>query len=122
MSKKTLNPKDALAHKKVPIGLLPSAGIIYGALAMQHGAEKYGPYNWRETEVALTIYLDAIRRHTLPVLDGQWLDPDSGLPHLGAVIATASIILDANGCGTLVNDLPLPGPAAAILEKYTVKK
>lgn len=117
----SVNPKDILASKKVAVGLLPAAGKIYGALAMCDG-KKYGPYNWREKEVRMTIYCDAIERHLLALRDGEWKDKESDVPHLGHIIASAAIVLDANGIGKLVNDLPPPGPAAAILKKYTKKK
>ena len=117
------NPKDILARHKVALGLLPGAGKIYGALAMNEGIKKgYGPYNWRGKGVLHTVYLDAIERHLDAVRDGQWLDPESKIPHLGHIIASASIILDANSIGKLIDDLPLPGKAAEILDKYEVKK
>ena len=116
------NPKDILASRKVALGLFPRAGKIYGALAMSEGAKKYGPYNWREKGVLHTVYLDAIERHLDAVRDGQWLDPESGFPHMGHIVAGAAIILDANSVGKLINDLPPPGKAAEILDKYEVKK
>jgi len=116
------NPKDILAGRKVALGLLPGAGKIYGALAMSEGAKKYGPYNWREKGVLHTVYLDAIERHLEALRDGQWLDPKSGYPHLGHIVAGAAIVLDANSVGKLINDLPPPGKAAEILDKYEVKK
>ena len=116
------NPKDILAGRKVALGLLPGAADIYGALAMAEGAKKYGPFNWREKGVKHTVYLDAIKRHLLALYDGQWKDSESGIPHLGHIIAGAAIILDANSVGKLINDLPPPGKAAQILDEYEVKK
>jgi len=113
-----VNPKDIQATRKVALGLLPAAGKIYGALAMAQGAAKYGPYNWRDSKVLTTVYLDAIERHLEAIYDGEWCAKDSNVPHLGHIIAGAAIILDANGVGNLVNDLPPPGPAAAILAKH----
>src|SRR5258708_2704701 len=65
----TTNPKDLLGVKKVRLGLLPAATRIYGALAMENGAFKYGPFNWRDKKIRLTIYLDAIERHLLAYRD-----------------------------------------------------
>lgn len=113
------NPKDAVGRRKVPLGLLPAAGKIHGALAAADGARKYGPYNWREHEVLLTIYLDAIERHVEALRDGQNLAPDSHVHHLGHVIACASIVLDALELGKLIDDRPKPGPAAALLDRHT---
>lgn len=114
----TRNPKDLIGIRKVQLGLLPAAGKIAGALAMQDGAAKYGPYNWRSTEVNLTIYLDAIERHLLALRDGEDEARDSGVHHLGHIIACASIILDAQETNNLVDDRPVEGPASRLLEAY----
>ena len=113
------NPKDVFGEAKVHLGLLPAAGKIHGALAMQSGSKKYGPYNWRESNVRMTIYLDAIERHLLALRDGEDLAQDSGVSHLGHIISSASIILDAQATNTLIDDRPPAGPCAKILKEYT---
>lgn len=115
------NPKDLIGIKKVQMNLLPLAGRIYGALAMTNGAEKYGPYNWRDKKVKLTVYLDAIERHLAALYDGQDDAEDSGLPHLAHILANAALLIDAKECGCLIDDRPLPGPAADLLRKYEKK-
>lgn len=120
----TANPKDLLGIKKVQLGLLPAAGTIYGALAMETGAAKYGPYNWRALKVKMTIYLDAIERHLFAIRDGHDLDDGvngGGKPHLGHIIACASILADAIEGGFLIDDRPLPGPAPGLLDKWEKK-
>lgn len=116
------NPKDLVGAKKVPLGLLPAAGIIYGAVAMADGAAKYGPYNWRDKKVRMTIYLDAIERHLLAMRDGEDNASDSHHPHLGHIIACASILADAVEGDFLLDDRPLPGPAARVLAKFDHSK
>jgi hypothetical protein len=115
----SINPKDIAATGRVPLHLLPAAGRIYGALACRDGAEKYGPYNWREKPISLMGYTGAIERHLLAVRDGEDTDQDSLCEHLGHIIATASILLDARECGALIDDRPLPGPAPKLL--HTLK-
>ena len=115
------NPKDLLGVKKVQLGLLPAAGKIYGALAMQDGAKKYGPYNWRDKKVRMTVYLDAMERHLLAMRDGEDTAADSGLPHLAHLIASASIIADAIEGGFLIDDRPPAGPASNLLERFIDK-
>ena len=122
MDNSRTNPKDILATRKVALGLLPAAGRIYGALACAEGAKKYGPYNWRDKSVLISVYLDAIERHLLAIRDGEWKDPKSDIPHLGHIIAGAAIVLDANAVGKLVNDLPPKGMASELLEKYEDNK
>lgn len=99
-----MNPKDIAARRRAPLHLFPSAGLVLGSLAMRDGAQKYGIRNWREKPVSLTAYLGAMRRHILAVLEGEDDAQDSGLPHLAHVIATASILLDAEEAGTLIDD------------------
>lgn len=118
LKKDVSNPKDLLGIKKVQLGLLPAAGKIYGALAMTDGAAKYGPYNWRDKKVRMTIYLDAMERHILALRDGEDCAQDSGCPHLGHIIACAAILADAVEGDFLVDDRPLKGPAQTTLDKF----
>lgn len=115
------NPKDLEGIKKPQIGLLPAAGTLYGALAMQNGASRYGPYNWRTKKIRMTIYLDAMERHILALRDGENTASDSQVPHLGHIIACAAILADAVEGEFLVDDRPPAGPASKIIERYTKK-
>ncbi len=115
-----INPKDAIGAKKAPLRLVPPALLIETAAVMKHGAEKYGPYNWREQPVKLSIYIEAILRHALAVQDGQWVDPESGRPHFAHIAASAGIILDAAANNGLEYDIH-PGPAAELLAAQDVR-
>lgn len=116
------NPKDIAARAKPPLALVPPALTLYVSKAMETGAKKYGPYNWRSTKVKHTVYLEAALRHILAALDGQKLDPESGIPHEAHAAACMGIILDARETATLINDLPPKGPAAEIIAQMTEKK
>jgi Domain of unknown function (DUF5664) len=112
-----INPKDLLGVAKVSITKLPAVGILHGAHAMMNGAEKYGPYNWREKPVIASIYVDAMMRHILAWFDErEECAADSGVKHLGHVIASASIILDAQATGNLGDDRPGQGKGAAVMD------
>ena len=111
---KSMNPKDIAAMDRVPLHLLPKAGMIQAAMACADGARKYGPLNWRDTPISLTGYISAMGRHLAALEDGEDEASDSGLHHLAHVIATASIILDADLCGTLIDDRT-PGHSAELL-------
>ena len=52
--------------------------------------------------------------------DGENKAADSGIHHLGHVMACASILLDAESCGQLNDDRPLPGKAAVAISERTV--
>jgi Domain of unknown function (DUF5664) len=122
VEKESDNPKNIAAKLKVDISLLPSAGIIHGAHACMDGAEKYGPYNWREKDIALRAYAAAATRHIMSWLDGEDIDPQSGVHHLGHAIAGLSIALDAMELGRCIDDRPVKGNAAELLTKISEKK
>lgn len=115
------NPKDLLGMKKVSISKLPPVGIVHGAHGMMNGAVKYGPYNWRGNKVIASIYYDAIMRHAMAFFDGEDIAADSGVTHLGHIIACASILLDAEATGNLVDDRPKGGKTAQVLDKLNVQ-
>jgi len=112
------NPKDLLGIRKVPLNLLPTAGLIHEAMAMKNGAQKYGPFNWRDKKVLSSIYVAACQRHLLAWFDGEELAPDSGLHHLGHAKACLGIILDALETGCLLDDRPLPGATSQLLDRF----
>jgi hypothetical protein len=115
------NPKDLLGVKKVSLHLVPAASKIYQALAMEDGARKYGPYNWRDNKVIATIYVSAAMRHLEQWLDGEECSDDAGVPHLGHAIASIGIIIDALETGNLIDNRPTPGAASALIAKFKKK-
>ncbi len=117
------NPKDSQGIKKVPLHLIPPSALIEEAMCMGDGAEKYGPYNWREEgkPVTVTIYVAAAMRHLLAFMDGEDLDPDSGHLHLGHLRAGIGVVMDAMACGNAIDDRPVKGPATKLLEQHARK-
>jgi hypothetical protein len=113
------NPKDLIGATKPDLSLVPQAALLHTAAAMMDGAQKYGPYNWRQNPVKLRVYVAAAQRHLAQYLDGEDFDPISGVHHLGHAIACAAILLDAKETGNLVDDRPLPGPAGAMIRRWT---
>lgn len=117
------NPKDLLGIKKVQLNLVPASSIIYQALAMEDGAMKYGPYNWRSNKVIASIYVAAAMRHLQAWYDaGETLASDSKKPHLGHALACIGIIVDAIETGNLVDDRPVPGAASKLIAEWEQKK
>lgn len=109
--RKPSNPKDdAAAGTRVDLSLFPHTAIVHGALAMTEGHLKYGGYNYRVVGVKASVYIAALRRHLAKWEAGQNVDPKTLIHELGSVIACASIILDAEECGKLIDDRP---PAVA---------
>ena len=115
------NPKDLVGVKKVQLNLVPAASMIYQAIAMEDGAQKYGPYNWRENKVLASIYLAACQRHLQQWQDGEECASDSKKPHLAHAIACLGILIDAYETGNLVDDRPTEGVASKLLQKWEKK-
>ena len=101
------NPKQALGLSNIPMGLFSDIAIAYGSVAKLNGKEKYGLQNFIGTDVILSIYADAIRRHLAAFMAGEEHDPADGVPHLGAILANVDIILSARAAGTLIDDRSL---------------
>ncbi|KKN48575.1 hypothetical protein LCGC14_0651620 [marine sediment metagenome] len=116
-----VNPKDILGQTKVSLSKVPTAAIIYEALAMVDGAKKYGPFNWRKNKVIASIYVDACLRHVGSWFDGEEIATDSLVHHLGHARACLGILIDALETGNLDDDRPPSGPAARLLEESVVK-
>lgn len=110
-----MNPKDSIGAKKAPIGVVPPALMIGAAEAMQTGAVKYGPFNYRENKVQAVTYYEAICRHLFAWFDGQEVAEDTGVHHLRHVAAGVGILLDALDAGNLIDNRPVKGPSADML-------
>lgn len=121
-SKLATNPKDLIGLTKVPLHLVPPAGLIHEALAMQDGAEKYGAFNWRANAVLASIYVAAALRHIYAWYDGEDVAADSGHHHLGHARACLGIILDALETDSLGDDRPDPGATSRLLERHKKEK
>lgn len=113
------NPKTRFGVTKPNLFLVPPASIIYQALAMQDGARKYGPYNWRGNSVTASIYVAAALRHIMAWMDGEELAADSQKPHLGHALACLGILVDAKETGNLIDDRPLAGATSKLIDGWT---
>ena len=56
------------------------------------GEKYHDPENWRK--VVPEQYKDALYRHWLAYLDGEWLDQESGLPHLWHLDCNAAFLIE----------------------------
>lgn len=117
---KPTNPKDILGSNKMPIHLWPQSATVLGALGLLDGALKYGRSNWRATGVRASIYYDAIQRHLNAWFEGEDIDPDSGLPHMAHLLASAAIIVDAIAAGKFRDDrMAQPGGYRDLIDGLT---
>ena len=102
-----LNPKDAIGSMKwrqftcVPFTVIWEVGV-----AMLEGAKKYGPFNWRKTEVRSSVYVDAALGHITQWQEGEDDDPDSDLSHITKAITTLMVMRDAMIQGKFIDERP----------------
>lgn len=110
-----MNPKKAFGDKKPPLGQLPLIAMIHGALAFFDGKGKYGNRNWRKNPVEAQTYVEAILRHTRLWENGEEFARDTGVHNLGGVIASASLLLDAQANGVLLDNRVVSQAACDLL-------
>ena len=115
------NPKEAIGSLKVPLHLVPRSAKHYLALALEDGARKYGPYNWRTSKVSLSTYTAACERHLDALWDGEDLARDSLIHHAAHVMACMAIVLDAASIGMLVDDRPPSGAVPTLQDEYLAR-
>ena len=98
------DPKGAAGAKKCPLWLIPPHPMEEVAWVHKLGADKYGPFNWRENKVCASTYISAIMRHLNQWRDGKDLDPESNRSHLAHIATSCNIVMDAMHRGTLIDD------------------
>jgi len=109
---KDTNPKDAVGVRKwrqyctVPITVIWELGV-----AMLEGARKYGRHNYRVGGVRGSVYVDAAKGHIDQWVEGEDLDPDSGICHITKAIASLVVMRDSMIRGNFIDDRP---PAVAL--------
>lgn len=70
---------------KIRYSIYPNTVLEDVIKVMMYGAQKYAVDNWKQCE-DLNRYYDAARRHEESYKAGEYLDPESGLPHLAHAI------------------------------------
>ena len=98
------NPKTVQGLKKPAMSCVPPVALLHLAHAMMNGEQKYGRMNWREHTVSSSVYYDAAMRHLMAWFDGETYASDSGVHHLGHVMACCAILLDGESLAVLNDD------------------
>ena len=118
-AKSAENAKNSAGSKKAPLGTTPPIALIALGAAMDDGAKKYGPFNWRSTEVTASVFFNAMARHLLGWYCGEREAADSGIHHLAHLMGGAAIVLDAEFHNVLVDDRPkMPVDGDVIQQLY----
>jgi hypothetical protein len=115
------NPKDAAGDKKLALDIIPWGAILACEPVFKHGAEKYGPLNWREEgqKIGRRAYLTAALRHLFADLEGESVDPESGELHIKHAIAGLAILLDGIMVGNCLDNRRLPGQAGTVIQLHS---
>ena len=79
---------------KPRLDLLPWGAVLACADALTYGAERYGEGNWTRLHDGKRRFLAASLRHIVAYARGEWLDSESGLPHLGHAIASLMFVFE----------------------------
>ena len=99
-----VNVKNFAANGKPTVSCVPPIGFFAMGAAMQDGANKYGRFNWRTTEVTASVFFDAQLRHLLYWYCGEDHAQDSKVHHQGHLQAGGAIIMDAELYGVFKDD------------------
>ncbi len=99
-----VNPKQIYGDKKPPLAYFPLSALLAGLEALYDGKLKYGPLNWRDNPVEAMTYVDGLIRHAQLYKVGEEFARDTQVKNLGAVIACAAILIDAEAHGTLIDN------------------
>lgn len=122
------NPKTLVGAKKPDMSVVPPVSLLHLATAMMNGADKYGPFNWRDQPISARPYVAAAFRHLASYLDGEDFSADTveaGAPvhHLAHVMACCAIVLDATHCKTINDNRPnIAGTTGEAIERYNKDK
>lgn len=68
--------------EKPRMHLLPPKATIEVAKVLTFGAQKYDEENWRKLDKLQERYTSGALRHIFAHMDGEQLDPESGISHL----------------------------------------
>jgi len=67
---------------KPKMNLLPPKAIVEVAKVLTFGAQKYDAENWRKLDDLQNRYTAGALRHIFAHMDGEKLDPETGLSHM----------------------------------------
>jgi hypothetical protein len=115
------NPKQQYGDRKVALHLCPPSALIYMAIGLKEGADKYEPWNYRKSQVEAMTYVGAIMRHLMAFVDGEYYDEEgpNKKPHLAGAMASLAILIDVFENGTVIDNRPHSYDAAKrLLKEY----
>lgn len=80
-------------NEKPMVALIPASALEEEAKVWTFGAKKYSPWNWSKG-LTYTRVLSAILRHTLAIMRGEDIDPETGCLHAAAIRCNAGMLIE----------------------------
>lgn len=62
--------------------LVPQSALLPMVEVLEFGAKKYSAHNWKKG-LSVTEICESLKRHLDAFMEGEDIDPESGLPHIG---------------------------------------
>lgn len=90
--------------RKLRLHLVPWAAITEVAKVMDFGADKHGRYNWMQGGDWSEL-VDAAMRHLLAWVEGERVDPETGLSHLSHLACNVLMLICCEKNGIGVDDI-----------------
>jgi hypothetical protein len=78
---------------KPPMSLIPRSAHVAEAEVLAFGAKKYAAHNWR-AGFAWSRLTDAAMRHLTAFIDGEDVDPETGLSHIAHLRCCTGFLLE----------------------------
>lgn len=97
---------------KVQLHLIDLNALEPMAKVLEFGAKKYAAWNWRKG-MPISKTLDSMLRHISALQRGEYVDQESGLPHIGHIQCNALFL------GQQKLELDLPGLSES-RDNYTI--
>ena len=73
--------------------LLPINSVTTVIKVLEFGMSKYGRDNWKLVKEPKRRYLSAAYRHLGSIVEGDWNDPETNLPHAAHAICCLLFVL-----------------------------
>lgn len=73
--------------------LIPQGTLEEVIKVLEYGANKYSPDNWKKVPEMEVRYYDAAMRHIDAYWQGEYLDEESGQPHLAHAVCCLMFLM-----------------------------
>lgn len=105
LSENRIPPKKGTKYDvgKPKLALIPPIAERLEGMALTYGEDKYGKHNYQQGLEALRL-LSAAKRHISEWIDGNEVDEESGIHHLGHARANLGMLLQLQATGRLIDD------------------